>query len=564
MTTPGPERDRQTMAEQLRPIQPWVRQRHSAVVPVSQVLLQLLGPDKSQTFQKARGDVLSWISGRAGRALPDHAWKGESFDLEEVGSQRVAAVVLDDPCYWAARLDDADKVVAQRTWVTEIGIAEHPKEGVIFGARLICVTRGRDEPYARTVPGFVRQIAGSGIARLDGSPVRAEPWLIASEDDVQALVKLLLAPRRSDVIVLSLPEHSEDPRDTAVSAKDVYRGTLGAAHVAVLTGPASFHLSDRVGKEFSVFRQGIRTYRPGFDPDHDEPFEHPLALPGRIADWPDGGSEAYARFLVDQSLLRSVSRSDAQESVPSFAMVRQIVIKRRLDTARKGASSDKDLLALAEEEIRGLRENLEEQKRTYSELLTTAEHERDDALAAAEAAKARAGAMRYRLDSLEAALRQRADHADDVPIPTTFEGFDEWCATWLAGTVEVHSRALQGIKKSEFQSPELAYQALLLLRDYYVPMKRQGGIGLKSAFDDQCGALGLEEGPTFSANRWGEEGDTYIVRIAGQKRLLERHLKNGGNTRDPRRCFRVYFFWDEESEQAVVGWLPSHLDSRAT
>jgi hypothetical protein len=42
------------------------------------------------------------------------------------------------------------------------------------------------------------------------------------------------------------------------------------------------------------------------------------------------------------------------------------------------------------------------------------------------------------------------------------------------------------------------------------------------------------------------------------------HLKPGRNTRDPTRCLRIYFFWDDEEEQAVVGWLPGHLESRLT
>jgi hypothetical protein len=50
----------------------------------------------------------------------------------------------------------------------------------------------------------------------------------------------------------------------------------------------------------------------------------------------------------------------------------------------------------------------------------------------------------------------------------------------------------------------------------------------------------------------------------GDKQLLALHFKNGGNTRDPERCLRIYYFWDDESQQVVVGSLPGHLDTRAT
>jgi hypothetical protein len=127
----------------------------------------------------------------------------------------------------------------------------------------------------------------------------------------------------------------------------------------------------------------------------------------------------------------------------------------------------------------------------------------------------------------------------------------------------MHNRALQGIKRSEFGDVALIYKALLVLRDCYVPMKRQGGLERRHAFEQACAALGITEEPTFSGPRSGEEGDTYFVRFSGLRVELDRHLKKG-NSREPRFCLRIYFFWDAEGEQVVVGWLPSHLDTRTT
>jgi len=552
------------LAEQLRALRPGLRRSLSAVVPVSQVLLHLKGASKKELFDKARDTVLKWTVGRAGRELPEQAWAGEAFELEEVGAQRVVAAVLDHPRYWATRVDDADKSLPQRTWVTEVGIGEHPEEGVLLGARLTCVTQGRDEYFIRSMPGFVKKVARPGAAWVDGYPVRPHPWLIESEKDVEALIDMLHAPRRCDVIVLALPDGSTDPRETVVSAKILHDSTIGAAHVAVLTGPASFALTDRLGKPYSVFRRAVRTYRPGFDISRDEPFSHPLALPHRIEGWPDGGPEAYVRFLVDQSLARTVSRGDALEAVPSFAKVRELATKRRLAAARQAGTSDKELLVLADQEIVELRGQLDEQERTFSELLRTAEGERDRTVQDNEALKSRLAALRYRVEQLEEQSRARGDSAEIEAPPTSLDDFEDWCDRHLGGAVEVHARAYQAVKKSEYENVALIYQTLLLLRDLYVPMRRHGGMERKSAFEDACRELGLDEQPTFSGNHWGEEGETYRVRRGGRSRLLERHLKNGGNTRDPRRCFRLYFYWDDEDEQVVVGWLPSHLDSRAT
>ena len=45
---------------------------------------------------------------------------------------------------------------------------------------------------------------------------------------------------------------------------------------------------------------------------------------------------------------------------------------------------------------------------------------------------------------------------------------------------------------------------------------------------------------------------------------VEWHIKNGGNTRDPRRCLRIYYFWDEDSQQVVIATMPAHIQTGAT
>ena len=46
----------------------------------------------------------------------------------------------------------------------------------------------------------------------------------------------------------------------------------------------------------------------------------------------------------------------------------------------------------------------------------------------------------------------------------------------------------------------------------------------------------------------------------GRKTEIDMHLK-GGNSRDPRYCFRLYFFWCDEKKRVVVASLPSHLEA---
>ena len=384
---------------------------------------------------------------------------------------------------------------------------------------------------------------------------------MAFEDDVDALVALLVDPhRRVDVIVAALAEDVTDPRTASVDVVDITQRTIGAAHVAILTGPASFHLSDRVGREFSVFHQAVRTYKPRFNIDLDEPFAHPLGLPHRIADWPDGGSQAYARLIVSQALRRSVSSADSERLVPSFLKVKRLAAEIRLDEARQTGSSDNDLLALYEKDNADLRIQLAQEKDNNDALLVQAEAERDSALEAIQQVRENAKHLRQRIEVLQARLEEVPK---STPIPNTLDNIEVWCEENLAGYVDMHSRSFRGIKNSDYEDASYIYKSLILLRDHYVPMRRNGGADLIDAFRAACRDLGLEEEPTGSQSRAGEEGEEYYVRYGGKRIYLDRHLKKG-NSRDRRHCFRLYFFWDDENQQAVVGWLPSHLDSRAT
>jgi hypothetical protein len=261
-------------------------------------------------------------------------------------------------------------------------------------------------------------------------------------------------------------------------------------------------------------------------------------------------------------LARSISSIDSHQRLPSFQSVRQIASQARIAQERAAGASDRDLLELALAEIDELKRTLEEERSEFGELVRVAEREREEAIEETEQLRARVSNLRFRNESLQK-LDGPSVASPQVPIPADLAGFQDWCREHLPGSVEVLHRAFRGVKESVFHDPSLLYRALLLLRDSYVPMRREGGDNLARAFRDGCAELGLKEELTFAGPRWGEEGDTYIVSYQGKRRLLDRHLK-AGNSREPRYCFRLYFFWDEIDQQAVVGWLPSHLGNRAS
>jgi hypothetical protein len=549
------------MKEQLAPIAAKLREGLSVIRPVSQITLRLRPTKGHDRFTETIKHILRWMDRRAGRKLPDDAWQGKSFELTEIGAQRTAAIALPEQQYWAARLDDADKNVPLRTWVTEIGIGMDANGDVLFGARLICVTRGVDEPFQRSVPGFIKAVLNDGTIDLDGVPLSREVPVISTAADVARLVALLESPsRQADVLVFALPDGSTNPSEAAASAKSVHDETLGAAHVFVLSGHASFLLTELVGRELSVFRQAVRTYRPGFRAWIDEPSRHPLALPERIASWAETGPIAFERWLVNQALGNSAHAPGREERLPGFNTVRQLAAQLEREKFKKTGGTDADLILLFEQDNEQLRNDIQEQKEQYNGLLLAADTEREAALQEANAAKAQALERLHRIRQLEKKLTEFA--AQQVtPIPETLDMFEAWCKEHLAGSVELANRAYQGVRKSEFHDPTFLYRALLLLRDHYVPMRVEGTLERKRSYEEELKALQLEDSATGDGVKFAAE--LYSVQYGGIRRPLDRHLK-GSDSRDRRYGFRLYFFWDDESQIVVVGWLPSHLDNRAS
>ena len=66
--------------------------------------------------------------------------------------------------------------------------------------------------------------------------------------------------------------------------------------------------------------------------------------------------------------------------------------------------------------------------------------------------------LRLRIDRQEQLINAKGASAATTPIPETLDDFETWCTTHLAGYVEIHNRAFQGIKKSQYEDVSLNLQ----------------------------------------------------------------------------------------------------------
>lgn len=521
----------------------------------SQVALVVRGDDIFRELQKR---VLKWgfDPNRNLRNVPDGAWEGDSFEIDQDNSEQAEAIRLDKPRYWAFRLRERLKDTS-RIWTTEVGIGERGPTEAVFGVRLICSQRGNAEPIPRSIPNFVRGIAFTQDAYLDGRPTSADPWLVDSEQDVDELVAFLEAPHRHHpVVAFSLPEGSQNPDETAIPVQPFIRRTVGFVHTVVVTSSAAFALTDCLGREFSVYRQAVRTYNPGFNSSTNLPTDHPVATAARIADWGDSAGSTFADFLVEQTLRITRPRDVLEREQPSFQHVKRIAAQHARENASSAGQEDSELLRLAEEELRASKQEAE----TSLELAIDADAERQQALSELRQIKASYMALQARLDGLLSETPASVGPA----IPGSLEEIESWARTHLSGQVELHPKAGKAARDSDFHDVPLVYNTLLMMRDLYVPMRRIGGIERKKAFEQRLAELGLENTPCFAQeNKAKNFGGAYFVRYQESTRELDWHLK-GSNSRDGRLSFRLYYFWDAETARVVVGYLPGHLKNDIT
>ena len=163
------------------------------------------------------------------------------------------------------------------------------------------------------VPGIVRWLARSPGLTDYGWRLLPAPWMIQDEEGVEGLIHLIGSQDRTrPVFATGLGPRETNPESAPLDLWDLAHRTVGLAHVAVVTGPMTYALTDRVGRMYSVFGNAIRTYRPGCVIG-DRATEHPMALPETVRRWRAGGPHEFTVFLTREAARTSVLRQGTRD-----------------------------------------------------------------------------------------------------------------------------------------------------------------------------------------------------------------------------------------------------------
>lgn len=559
-----------------------------------------LAPHADPTATRQCRDVaLGWLRDEMGRGLPRKALRHRSFSLGGEQSACRAVRIRDGRRdHWAAQFERSS--ASGRVTVTEVVVGGREGRLPAVGVEVVDRSVAPADAAAEYPAGMLAAMAERAPLLQGGRKLSHRPIVVDSAETMQGFHRMLVDPRReTPFAVVSVPPEADDPQTRTLRSqwRELARALTGLAVVWVLPPRMTYRLSDLVGKPRSVFLGAWRFYRPGFDHEADRT-DHPLFLKNRMEDG-RGVAEVTRRFLLmaaaermrggtgsalpfDYETLARESAEVARGPARLVAFLRGTLggrTARGPEYARSPAGRDaaagrlltdgapgrtgtataavrepgagvsrktvrdetpllRRKLRAATEKARARASRYEREKRRRA----AAERERDEA--------------RRRERQLAGLVRSLGGNPDaETPFPTAWGEFAPWCEENLAGRLALAASARRELGGAEFEDVSLAARCLnWLAGDYREARLRGGDSRLRGRIADI--ADGVFNAPCG--------GDGFECSWEDRRRRVEWHVKCGANTRDPRRCLRIYYFWDEETRRVVVASMPAHRRSAAT
>ena len=356
----------------------------------------------------------------------------------------------------------------------------------------------------------------------------------------------------------------------------------------IVTASQTRLLTSQIGKQLAVFNGSIPLYSPGLSKDMD-PAAHPLHLAKdyrsdelreqlRLALQTRAARASGERYASDGGRLpyRSLEREAIRlkrppaEAVagdvaspprphgiegasprrfrwsamePARAFLRRGARAMRVFAFRGRAPSTVETDDLRARLGRLEREN-DELRRACKKLERSARSSgraREKVLRENERQAEELADARKRIEVLE------AEAAAGSALPDTWDRLVAWCDTSLAGKLMLPRAVRRDLPRAHYRDAREAASGLRWLAEEY----REGRISGRG--DDLRGSL--PRGSNISNERCGSH--SFDFDWQGQARKVEWHLRRG-NSHDPRRCLRIYYFWDPDLQRVVVASMPSH------
>ena len=507
--------------------------------------------------------VLSYIAKYLYVKLPSEATEYRSFELDSERG-RCECVSVEERRLWTAQFRFMTK--NNLCWFYDVAMIEENGR-LLFGIKIEISTEIPLEEAQAQLPLVTELLSRISLAQF--RPISASSWKINDPAEIENLYALITSPYRNlPVIVISQVNWNHwtlTPNPPGFLVNDDYlaRQVAGYAHIVRLSFQAAFAWTKRVGKPWAVYDGACRTYFQNVNIEKGIPAGHPGNRKDKIWYWAyngDRGPNAYTSFLTHIVHHRASTNRTDWRGLYFVPDARILAAELELAHSTHLANAPAREAAL-NHHVAALQRKLDAAEEENADWLAEVEQARE----IAEFYRNENISLRRQIDVLRNHLkRQRGDKEldTDVPIPRGYDAMPDWVRQHLAGRLILHPRAERAVGKAEYVEPEMVYRALLILANEY--RNSRMGIGSDESFRTALAKYGMDFSGSIDKARAGQEGDAYFVNYppgSNNRRMLQFHIERG-NSREPRYCMRIYFFWDEESNQVVVGWLPGHLSNR--
>jgi hypothetical protein len=537
-------------------------------------------PFKKMSAQTVYHDVIDtvgkWVETQIPFSLPQLTKRSPTFDIDHLGLQRLQFCMIPEENIWTVRLvqpdmpDSDNKAVAGLNWIFDISVHLRHNQ-LLFGIRISCVCMDFVEAQIKIRLPFIVSKVIERFGLREVRYIENKPWYLEKSQLRQLYDLLILKNRNLPIIVLTQPNGSHGQvTGFVVNEQRLAKELFGFAHVVCLPRTLEIPWANKVGSIWSVLPNSVRIYFPNIDLQKNSFGNHPHFYPPTI------GLEGQKDLLV--MLVKRIKEFSVTKKVDwknwvfyLEAQTRQATLRRQLLKSESEQMISRDKFSELQLQIAKMEEAhsdeitaLQNQLKEAAEKIETTSNNYEDRLKQMEQEKQE---IQHKNRTLRLALdaKLKSHEKTEIPIPDHFNDMPDWVEQYLSGRLILLSRAKRGIKTARYEDVPLVYESLLLLANSYRNMKL-GESGAKEEWEMGLARLGLDFDRSISKERVGQEGEDYFVRYPPDKettRILEFHLRKG-TTRDERYCLRIYFFWDEENQLVVVGWLPSHLDTRGT
>lgn len=510
------------------------------------------------SLRLCRDIVLRWLRDSLQEDLPRKALRHRAFSLRTGTTVcKGARVRAGDSDQWAVMIER--NPAPDREIASEIVVSGGPERSVVIDIRVVDRSIAPGDVEREYPADLLAALAARLPLRQGGRRLACEPVTVESEETMRGFLALLLdSGRKTPFAVLTLPSDEADRAAVGAYAHALARAVTGLAVVWVLPPAMTFRLTERVTRHLSVFNGAWRLYMPGFG-EGSSKSDHPLVLWDRLNE--EGGhARAIQRFL--RASAAASRKGGGRDHAPSYADLEREAARmtaprgRLVSFLRRSMWRTPDRAAVVREpppvpapvpapespgpsrRLRAARESATARAKRYERVkkrVVAVEQERDEAVKRAE-----------QLAGLVRVLGGDPDAA--IPFPTTWAEFPAWCDESLHGRLVLTGAARRELDGARFADVDLAARCLnWLAGDYRTDRLNGGNASLHGRIDGIEGAFNVPCGRDSFEHFWD-----------GRRHTVNWHIKRGANTRDPRRCLRIYYFWDDQARQVVVAAMPGH------